>query len=125
MPPEARFNDGSKLTAQDAAFSLNTLKEKGHPLILVQLRDFVKAEALDDATVAVTFAPNRARDVPLYVASLPIFSKAYYATRPFDESTTEIPVGSGPYKVGRFEANRYVEYERVRDWWGADLPVCR
>src|SRR6185503_2957971 len=103
--PEARFNDGSKLTAHDVAFSLNTLKEKGHPLILVQLRDFVKAEALDDATVTVVFAPNRARDVPLYVASLPIFSKAYYATRPFEESTTDIPLGSGPYKVGKHEIN--------------------
>ena len=96
MRPEARFHDGSKMTAHDVAFSLNTLKEKGHPLIVVQLRDMVKAEALDDATVAVTFAPNRARDVPLYVAGLPIFSKAYYATRQFEESTTEIPLGSGP-----------------------------
>ena len=117
MRPEARFRDGSKLTAHDVAFSLNTLKEKGHPLIVVQLRDMVKAEALDDATVAVMFAPNRARDVPLYVASLPIFSKAYYATRPFEESTTDIPLGSGPYKVGRYEINRYVEYDRVKDWW--------
>lgn len=123
--PEARFHDGSKLTADDVAFSLNTLKEKGHPLIVVQLRDFVKAEALDDAAVVVTFAPNRARDVPLYVASLPIFSKAYYATRAFDESTLDTPLGSGPYKVGRFEVNRYIEYDRVKDWWGADLPVCR
>jgi hypothetical protein len=63
MRPEARFHDGSRLTAHDVAFSLNTLKEKGHPLVVVQLRDFVKADALDDATVAVTFAPNRARDV--------------------------------------------------------------
>ena len=125
MRPEARFHDGSKMTAHDVAFSLNTLKEKGHPLIVVQLRDMVKAEALDDATVAVMFAPNRARDVPLYVASLPIFSKAYYATRPFEESTTEIPLGSGPYKVGRYEINRYVEYDRVKDWWAADLPVNR
>ena len=125
MRPEARFHDGSKLTAHDVAFSLNTLKDKGHPLILVQLRDFVRAEVLDDATVAVMFAPNRARDVPLYVASLPIFSKAYYATRPFDESTVEIPLGSGPYKVGRHEINRYVEYDRVTDWWAADLPVNR
>src|SRR5262249_3334104 len=68
MRPEARFHDGSKLTAQDAAFSLTVLKEKGHPLILLQLRDMVKAEALDDATLVVTFAPKRARDVPLYVA---------------------------------------------------------
>jgi microcin C transport system substrate-binding protein len=125
MRPEARFHDGSKLTAQDAAFSLTTLKEKGHPLIIVQLRDMVKAEAPDDATLVVTFAPKRARDVPLYVAGLPIFSKAYYATRAFDESTLDAPLGSGPYKVGKFEVNRFIEYERVKDWWGADLPVCR
>ncbi|MBR0691860.1 extracellular solute-binding protein [Bradyrhizobium lablabi] len=123
--PEARFHDGSKLTARDVAFSLNTLKEKGHPLIVVQMRDFVKAEALDDATVVVTFAPNRARDVPLYVAGLPIFSKAYYATRPFDESTLDTPLGSGPYKVGKYEVNRYIEYDRVKDWWAADLPIAR
>ncbi|MFB9270138.1 extracellular solute-binding protein [Bradyrhizobium erythrophlei] len=125
LRPKARFHDGSKLTAQDVAFSLNTLKEKGHPLIVVQLRDFVKAEALDDAAVVVTFAPNRARDVPLFVAGLPIFSKAYYANRAFDESTLDTPLGSGPYKVGRFEANRFIEFDRVKDWWGADLPVSR
>ncbi len=118
MRPEARFHDGSKLTAQDAAFSLMTLKTKGHPLILQQMRDMVKAEATDDATLVVTFAEKRARDVPLYIASLPIFSKTYYATRPFEESTLDIPLGSGPYKVGKFEVNRFVEFERVKDWWG-------
>jgi microcin C transport system substrate-binding protein len=123
--PEARFHDGSKLTAQDAAFSFNALKAKGHPLIIVQLRDMVKAEAVDDATVVVTFAPNRARDVPLYVAGLPIFSKAYYSTRPFEESSLDIPLGSGPYRVGKFEANRFIEFERVKDWWAAGLPVSR
>jgi microcin C transport system substrate-binding protein len=125
MRPEAKFHDGSKLTAHDAAFSLTALKTKGHPLILQQMRDMVKAEALDDATLVITFAEKRARDVPLYVVSLPIFSRAYYATRPFDESTLDIPLGSGPYKVGKFEANRYIEYDRVKDWWGADLPVAR
>jgi len=125
MRPEARFHDGTKLTAQDAAFSLSVLKEKGHPLILLQLRDMLKAEALDDATLVVTFAPQRARDVPLYVAGLPIFSKAYYAKQPFEETTLEAPLGSGPYKVGKFEVNRFIEFERVKDWWGADLPVCR
>jgi microcin C transport system substrate-binding protein len=125
MRPEARFHDGAKLTAHDAAFSLTTLKAKGHPLIIVQMRDMVSAEALDDTTLIVTFAPKRARDVPLFVAGLPIFSKAYYATRPFDESTLDVPLASGPYKVGKFEVNRHIEYERVKDWWGADLPVCR
>ena len=124
MRPEARFHDGSKLTAHDAAFSLTVLKSKGHPLLVAQMRDMVKAEALDDATLIVTFAEKRARDVPLYVASLPIFSKAYYTARPFDESL-DTPLGSGPYKVGKFEVNRYIEFERVRDWWGADLPISR
>jgi microcin C transport system substrate-binding protein len=63
--------------------------------------------------------------VPLFVAGLPIFSRAYYATRPFEESTLDVPLGSGAYKVGRFEPGRYIEYERVKDWWGADLPVAR
>jgi microcin C transport system substrate-binding protein len=125
LRPEAKFHDGSKLTAHDAAFSLTTLKTKGHPLILQQMRDMVKAEAPDDATLIVTFAEKRGRDVPLYVAGLPIFSQAWYASRPFDESTLDIPLGSGPYKVGKFEIGRYVEFERVGDWWGADLPVSR
>ncbi len=65
MRPEARFHDGSQLTAQDAAFSLTILKEKGHPLIQQQMRDMITAEAIDDTTLVVTFAEKRARDVPL------------------------------------------------------------
>ena len=65
------------------------------------------------------------RDLPLFIAWLPIFSRAYYAVRPFEETTLEAPLGSGPYKVGRFEPGRYIEYERVKEWWGADLPVAR
>jgi len=75
--------------------------------------------------VIVKFAANRARDVPLFAASLPILSRAYYTSHPFEETTLEPPLGSGPYKVGRFEPGRYIEYERVKNWWGADLPVSR
>jgi microcin C transport system substrate-binding protein len=125
MRPEARFHDGSRLTARDVAFSLTTLKTKGHPLIVQQMRDMVKAEAPDDNTVIVTFAPGHGRDVPLYVVVLPIFSQAYYANRNFEESTLDTPLGSGPYKVGKFEVNRYIEFHRVKDWWAADLPVNR
>ena len=125
LRPEARFHDGSPLTAHDVVFSLTTLKEKGHPNISQLLRDFAGCEATDDATVIVRFAPNRARDVPLFVAGLPIFSRAYYGKRPFDESTLDIPLGGGPYQVGRFEAGRFIEFRRVAGWWGADLPVAR
>jgi microcin C transport system substrate-binding protein len=89
------------------------------------MRDVVSAAAEDDATLAVRFDPKRGREIPLFVASLPIFSKAFYATRDFEASTLDIPLGSGAYKVGRVEPGRYIEYERVKDWWGADLPVSR
>ena len=125
LRPGITFHDGSAMTARDVVFSLQTLKEKGHPIAQQLLRDFAGADALDDATVIVRFAKNRARDVPLFVAGLPIFSAAYYAAHPFDESTLEPPLGGGPYKVGRFEPGRYIEYERMKNWWGADLPVSR
>jgi microcin C transport system substrate-binding protein len=123
--PQVRFHDGSRLTAADVAFSLNILKQKGHPLITQSLRDFIGAEAESETIVVATFAPQRARDVPLLVAELPIFSKAYYATKPFEESTLDVPLGSGAYRVGRFEPGRFIEYNRVPDWWGAELPVSR
>ena len=125
LRPEAKFHDGTPITAQDVVFSFNTLKEKGHPIISQNLRDFKGAEAADERTAVVRFSEKRGRDVPLFVAGLPIFSRAYYAKQPFDQSTLEAPLGSGPYKVGRFEPGRFIEFERVKDWWGADLPVSR
>ena len=58
-------------------------------------------------------------------SSMPIFSRVYYGKRPFDESTLDIPLGCGPYKVGRHEVGRYVEYDRVKDSWGVNLPIQR
>jgi microcin C transport system substrate-binding protein len=123
LRPETKFHDGTALSAHDVVFSLATLKEKGHPIITQLLRDFAGAEAEDERTVVLRFAEKRARDVPLFTAGLPIFSRAYYSKQPFDQSTLDIPLGSGPYRVGKFEAGRYIEFERVKDWWGANLPV--
>jgi microcin C transport system substrate-binding protein len=125
LRPQAKFHDGTPLTAHDVAWSLSTLKDKGHPIISQLLRDMNGAEAADDRTVVVRFAEKRGRDVPLFVAGLPIFSRAYYAKQPFDQSTLDIPLGSGAYKVGKFNAGRFIEYERVNNWWGADLPVSK
>jgi microcin C transport system substrate-binding protein len=125
MRPGITFHDGSPLTAHDVAFSLKTLKEKGHLIAQQMLREFVGAEATDDATVVLRFAPKRGRDVPLFAASLPILSRDYYSKHPFDETTLKPPLGSGPYQVGRFDTGRFIEYDRVKNWWGADLPVAR
>jgi microcin C transport system substrate-binding protein len=125
MRPEARFHDGTKLTAYDAAFSLNMLKEKGHPIIRQWMRDMDSAEAADNINLVIKFSAKRGREIPLFVAGLPIFSRPYYEKKNFEDSTLEVPLGSGAYHVGRFEAGRFIEFARVKDWWGTDLPVNR
>ena len=123
LRPQARFHDGSKLTAKDAAFSLTTLKEKGHPSISQVIRDLAEAGAEGDGTLVVRFAPGRSRDLPLVIAQLPIFSAASYAGRDFEEPSLQAPLGSGPYRVGRLDIGRLIELERVPDYWAAELPV--
>ncbi|MBY6241611.1 extracellular solute-binding protein [Methylosinus sp. Sm6] len=125
LRPEARFHDGSPLTAHDVAFSLEALKKDGHPLIALPLRDMTSATASSDHELVVAFAPERPRELPVLVASQPIFSKAYYQAHKFAETTLEAPLGSGRYRIAAVEPGRYVVYERVADYWGAELPVNR
>ncbi len=123
LRPEARFHDGSPLTAEDVAFSLMLLKEKGHPLISQTIREMASAEALNSQTLKVTFTGNQTRDLALLITGLPIFSKAYYTEHAFDETTLETPLGSGPYRVKELAQGRFVSYERVEDYWARDLNV--
>lgn len=122
---DAKFADGSPLTADDIAFSLEILKTKGHPNIRLPLRDVTKAAILGPHKIKYEFQGVRTRDLPLFVATLPIFSKAYYSTRKFDETSLDPPLGSGPYKIKDFKAGTFVTYERRKDYWAADLPVNR
>ena len=118
-----RFHDGSPLTADDVVWSIETLKAQGHPDMRVALQDVDGVDAPDERTVVVRFAENASVQLPLTVAGLPIFSKAFFADRDFEAATLTPILGSGPYKVGALSAGRFIEYERVADYWGADLPV--
>ena len=112
LRPEAKFADGTPLTADDVVFSFDTLKSKGHPIYHQTLQDVIKAEALDPHTVRYSFTGDLVRDLPLTVAMLPIFSKTYYATRPFEETTLDPPLGSGPYLVDQVAQGRTIVYRR-------------
>jgi microcin C transport system substrate-binding protein len=124
LRPEAKFRDGSPLTAEDVAFSLDLIKAKGHPNLSEPLQPMTKAEASDAHTLVVTLSAERNRQTILSVAGdVPIFSKAYYTAHEFDSSSLDVPLGSGAYTVGTMGAGRYIEYARVADYWGKDLPV--
>jgi microcin C transport system substrate-binding protein len=127
LRPEAKFADGSPATAADVVYSFETLKdpEQGHPRFSMALRDVVKAEALDAHTVRYTFQGELTRDLPMTVATLPIFSKAFYATRPFAQTSLEPPLGSGPYRIADFRPGTFVTYKRRDDYWAKDLNVNR
>jgi len=123
MRSEAKFADGTPVTADDVVFSFNALKEKGHPMYSLSLRDVVKAEALDAHTVRYEFKGDLIRDLPLTVAELPILSKAFYTEQPFDQSSLKKPLGSGPYVIGDYKPGTFVSYKRRPDYWAKDLPV--
>lgn len=125
LRPEARFHDGSPVTADDVAESFRLLKTQGAPVYRLMLRDVEKAEALDPHRVKYTFSGDVRRDLPLIVAGLPIFSKAYYAARAFDKTTVEPPLGSGPYEVADVKLGRSITFRRRDDYWAKDLPVNR
>ena len=122
----ARFHDGSPITAHDVVFSYQTIQKSGHPQLLLLLTQMKEIAAEDDRTVRLTFTGKHSDRAILDIAgSMPIFSKAWYATRDFEASTLEPPLGSGAYRVGSVSIAQRIEYERVADYWAKDLGVQR
>jgi len=126
LDPRARFQDGTPITADDVAFSFDTLMEKGHPRYRLTLGGIARAEAIDARKVRFTFKQAHERDLALLVAQMiPVLSRAYYSRVPFDQTTLAPPLGSGPYRIGEVEGGRYIVYRRDPDWWGKELPSMR
>ena len=120
---EARWHDEKPVTVEDVIWSLETLKKKGRPFYRFYYRDVTKVEKVGERKVKFTFGSPENRELPLIIGQLPILPKHYWEKRKFDKTTLEPPLGSGPYKIKSFEPGRAIVYERVKDYWGAQLPV--
>lgn len=120
---EARWHDGKPVTVEDVIWSLETLRKQGRPFYRFYYRDVTKAEKVGERKVKFSFGANVNRELPLIMGQLPILPKHYWANRDFNKTTLEPPLGSGPYKIKSFEPGRSITYERVKDHWGARLPV--
>lgn len=125
LRPEARFNDGHPVRAEDVVFSFQTLTKDGAPMFRGYYNDVAEVIAEDPLRVLFKFKHTNNRELPLILGQLPVLPKHWWADRDFNKGNLEIPLGSGPYRVAEVEAGRSVRYERVKDYWGKDLPVNR
>ena len=123
LRPEARFHDGEPITADDVIFSFRTLRERGHPSYRSYYAMVEDAERLDSHTVRFNFKVTNNPELPLIIGQLPVLPEHYWAEREFDRTTLDPPLGSGPYRISDVNPGRSITYERVKDYWGKDLPV--
>ena len=129
LRPEARFHNGSPVLAADVKHTYDTLIGPfASPAYKTVLQDVAGVDVLDDHTVRFRFhKPNR--ELPLTVGGLPIFSRQWGMengkAKPFDKVVMDIPIGSGPYKVGPVRFGKDITYVRDPHYWARDLNVKR
>jgi microcin C transport system substrate-binding protein len=127
LRPEARFSDGTPLTADDVAFSFNVFLTKGLTDFRTVFGNYVEGvEVLDPHRVKFTFKPGvSTRDLPADVGGLPILSKAQYEAKGLDleESGLEPFLGSGPYVIDKLDVGKSITLRRNPDYWGEGLPI--
>ena len=125
LNPKARFHDGSPVTADDVVFSFNTLVKDGHPRFQQKYQHVSQVEKLGPRRVKFSFAAPDNRDMPLRAAELPVLSHKDWQGREFGKALTQPMLTSGPYRVKDFRAGQFIQYERVENYWGSELPVNR
>ena len=125
---EARWHDGKPVTPEDVIFSLETFKKQS-PMYASYYRHVVKAEKVGEGEVKFTFDAPGNRELPTIVGELTVLPKHWWEgtdaqgrKRDVSATTLEPPLGSGPYKIKEFVAGRSIKLERVKDYWGANVP---
>lgn len=120
---KAKWHDGVSITADDVVFTFNTLLEKGNPFYRSYYADVASVEKVDELIVKFNFKRDSNRELPFIVSELPVFPKHYWEKNEFDKTTLHPPLGSGPYKIGKVDAPRSIDFKRAKNYWGKDLPV--
>ena len=120
---EAVWHDGKKISPEDVIWTFNTLMEKGHPFYKYYYGDVVEVIQENDNKVRFNFKGNTNLELPLIVGQLPVLPKHYWTNKNFEETSMDIPIGSGPYKIKNFDAGRTITYELDSDYWGKNIPI--
>ena len=123
---KARFHNGAPVLAADVLHSYTQLTSKlAAPQYRTIYAEVKSATVVSEHVIRFDFlTPNP--ELPLVVGGMPVFSrdwgKSNGQAKPFDKIVSEIPIGSGPYKVANPAMGRDITYVRDPTYWGADLP---
>ncbi len=115
---EAVWHDGKKISVDDVIWTFNTLMEKGHPFYKYYYGDVSEVVKVSEKKVKFIFSTNTNKELALIVGQLPVLPQHYWEDKNFEETTLDIPIGSGPYKIKSFDAGRSITYELNEDYWG-------
>ncbi|ALG68196.1 extracellular solute-binding protein [Beggiatoa leptomitoformis] len=126
LNPDARFSDGSAVTAEDVKFSFETLKsDKAHPRYRIFWSDIVKADVIDKLTVKFSFSKENPELHLIVAYMIPIFSKKAVGDQHFDTLVTSPLLGSGAYTVADFQVGNFIVYKRNPNYWAKELNTRR
>ncbi|MDN2662805.1 extracellular solute-binding protein [Psychromonas sp. 14N.309.X.WAT.B.A12] len=121
--PNATFQDGRPITAEDVKFSFDILTTEGAPHYRSYYAGVDKVVVDDRLRVTFQFKELGNRELPLIIGQIPILPAHFWKDKDFAKSGLIIPIGSGPYRVGHFDAGKQVVYQRNEGYWAKDLPV--
>jgi microcin C transport system substrate-binding protein len=122
---QARFHDGRPVTAADVVWTFNTLRQHGRPFFRAYWADVAEVVAEGPRRVVFRFRTSENRELALILGQLPVMPQHWWEGRDFARPLMEAPLGSGPYRLERFDTGRSLTYRRVPDYWGRDLPTAR
>ena len=123
--PEARFNNGEAVLAEDVKYSYTMLASKGaSPAYQTQVSGIERVVALDSRTVRFEFK-EKSREQVFVAALMPVFSRQWGAGKTMDAIVTEYPITSGPYVIDKVDMPRRIDFKLNPAYWGKGLAVRR
>jgi len=125
LRPDARFHDGTPVTAGDVAWTFRMLREQGRPRYRTYYADVADVTAESERRVVFHLKSNANRELPMILGELAVLPEHWWKGRDFSAPLSEPPLGSGPYVVDHFELGRTVAYRRAPDYWAENLPTGR
>ncbi len=122
---QAVYHDGMPIIAADFVHALDTIKQHGRPFIRSFYDDVLTAKALSQRRLKFTFATRGSMKPITTAAGLSPLPLHYWKDKDVTKSTLIPPLSSGPYRVKDIDPGRAITYERVANYWAADLPIKR